>query len=81
MNWQPIETAPYTDHMNQILLAWRLRPISTGWWAIDEDYDTRDGKWWVSPEEGWRADGDSCIPIESGWPTHWMPLPEPPNAS
>lgn len=78
MEWRPIETAPLCDRMNQILLAWRYRPVGTGWWDIDDDYDTRDGKWWVSPREGWRADGDSCIPIEGGWPTHWMPLPPKP---
>lgn len=76
--WQPIETAPPTHSMKQILLAWRHRAVSCGWWDVDEDYHERP-IWWISPEEGWRSDGDMCIPVEDGWPTHWMPLPKPPS--
>lgn len=72
--WLPIETAPATSYTSQILLAWRHRPVSTGWWDFDESYHERP-KGWKSPEEGWRSDGDRCIPVASGWPTHWMPLP------
>lgn len=76
--WQDISTAPNTNHMRQILLAWKHRPVSTGWWDVDEDYSSRP-KAWKSPEEGWRADGDACIPVKSGWPTHWMQPPAPPK--
>lgn len=74
--WQPIETAPHTDHMRQVLLFWPERDVCCGWFDTDEGYVGRP-RWWKSPQCGWRSDGDQCIPINQ--PTHWMPLPDVPS--
>lgn len=67
MKWQPIETAP------------RDGTAVLGYFGLtagDEPPDmavTRyDGKHWVSTEI-------PCEPFDK--PTHWMPLPEPPEVS
>jgi len=65
--WQPIQTAPKSG--KAILLWWSCcKDPAVGRW---ED----DGR-----KEGWRCDGDQCVPKNQNFCTHWMPLPEPPNA-
>lgn len=81
MDWQPIETAPrWTPKPGQnialgrpeMLLGWRgSDTIALGYWepARDENggWDqTGGGRWWS--KNGPYAD-----------PTHWMPLPDPPQ--
>jgi hypothetical protein len=75
MDWQPIETAPM-DGTN-MLLAYRTLGVVLG--HFDRD---GTGDWWVAIS---RPDRPS---IWSQWyldspdgedPTHWMPLPEPPQ--
>lgn len=65
MKWQPIETAPKDG--TKILLGC---PASRGYSGVVEKcywhkWDNGKGKWWdwVTPDK----------------PTHWMPLPTPPE--
>jgi len=67
-DWRPIETAPKDG--SDTLLYWPLagasadRPrIRIGYW--------RDPHGWV-----WQ---DRAVRSYSSFPTHWMPLPEPPQ--
>jgi hypothetical protein len=72
MNWQPIETAPKTDPVE-------MRAICLLGWCPDpgalNDGDIRV-IWWEPRWKGgaWNSDRDL---VEH--PTHWMPLPEPPQ--
>ena len=63
--WRPIETAPKDQH---ILVHWREPPFmgqyEIGWFSGD------DGSWFFG--------FDSQIEVMED-PTHWMPLPEPPE--
>jgi hypothetical protein len=65
MNWQPIETAPREDDL--CILAWC--PDAHGYivvaWQSD---DLVKGGGWFGLED-----------YTLVHPTHWMPLPEPPN--
>lgn len=68
--WRPIETAPKDG--TKVLLFWPQRPpADVGWYALDDLPPKR------ALEEGFRAHGDRCIPPEQ--PTHWRPLPAPPD--
>jgi hypothetical protein len=66
--WRSIDTAPKSENARILLYA--------------AGYDPVIGRWWGS---GWgHSDEDSDIPYGSmddpRWtPTHWMPLPEPPQ--
>ena len=72
-NWQPIETAPKDGE--QIVLAkygW-VYPQTGGkkfvlWWLCDGHWSSRFENW-----------NDGIEPSGLAGPTHWMPLPEPPN--
>lgn len=72
--WQPIETAPRDG--TAVLLyepdCW-MHPVWVAQWE-------RGGTYY---REGWRcfvaADGEEVLHPEK--PTHWMPLPEPPEPS
>ena len=61
--WQPIETAP--DDGYPVLL----------WYA---NYDGMIQGWWFSSPKG-IDDGWETIIGTIGNPTHWMPLPDPPE--
>lgn len=61
--WQPIETAPQDG--TEVLLHCAEGDINVAYW---------DGTWWADTIEG----GD-VTRRGSGEPTHWMPLPEPPQ--
>ena len=71
MKWQPIETAP-EDGTEVLVYVWV---------SLDQKHDMavaawRKGMWDILPIESkgkkrWREFHD---------PTHWMPLPGPPNA-
>jgi len=74
MDWEPIETAPkdrtiilYRPHAR----LWAT--ISTGRWTADE-YNK-------NPRPYWKMDkiGVTINQIRRWKPTHWMPLPVPPE--
>jgi hypothetical protein len=68
--WQPIETAPKPGILDPIL----------GGWGKDVDMIFWDDEPSEGEEEGWRSatNHNGCI-YASVRPTHWMPLPSPPD--
>lgn len=81
--WQPIETAP-TDGTFVWCYA-NGEQFSARWLdecpSAPDDYG-HDAGW--SSKCGWCAPGNSGLRPEYQWPplnqpTHWMPLPEPPE--
>ena len=85
--WQPIETAksyvaaqgkPYASDTAILLLFAGTKPaISVAYW--DEYYaeggaGCTDGVAWIEPVSG------EQVRQHYGLPTHWMPLPPPPEA-
>jgi uncharacterized protein DUF551 len=69
--WQPIETAP-KDGSN-IMLYYPLEGLDKSWERIVFCY-------WSERENNWVWSGRACRTFSRGFqPTHWMPLPEPPN--
>ncbi len=86
MEWQPIETAPKTGRT--ILLGYRnshgnWRTMRGQWFSQEAINET-----WEEPEdceglEGWYETSVEADDVPNCWatePTHWMPLPEAPNA-
>lgn len=76
-NWQPIETAP-KDGTRMVLFCERVvSRIHTGHWFSHEKQTDGVTSWRYS---GWWLDGFqhpfNQPPFE---PTHWMPLPDPPQ--
>ena len=75
MDWQPIETAP-RDGTEFLATHTRLkfvRPYICSWGRCKlqpDGYVANSGKEW------WRAYGQTKLAPR---PTHWMPLPEPPQ--
>jgi hypothetical protein len=77
--WMPIETAPQDG--SQILLWGPCMQISVG-------YFQQHSSW---GEEPWMLTADGCMAIErmsdfgvdyrTASPTHWQPLPSPPEPS
>lgn len=68
--WQPISTAPKIEGMQ--ILGWSVgNGIVIYEWS--DDLGGTGGEWWVAHDtEGWAT---------RGWtPTHWMPMPPPPDA-
>jgi hypothetical protein len=67
--WQSIDTAP----KGKVVLLWGPTDISDNGtitnWKMETGYWIRDG---------WIWDGRSLRPYDVK-PTHWMPLPEPPE--
>jgi hypothetical protein len=74
--WAAIETAPKDG--TQILLYLNVLkiPVRVGHYSNRETYS--HGKL-ESQSEGWTIYGDYFVTIEQNQPTHWMPLPLPPN--
>lgn len=67
MEWQPIETAPRDG--TSIKMRGRYRALSDGpLIEVDGRYDSG------GYTEGWETDRGAHFN-----PTHWMPLPDPPN--
>ena len=63
MEWQPIETAP--EDGTRVLLFKAGRKVCMG------KYVPADWNWCL---EGWKNSNGNFFN-----PTHWMPLPQPPN--
>lgn len=68
-NWRSIDTAP--RNATDVLVTDGYRVYVAGWWQEPGEPD-EDGEWTCYMD----AIEDPRCPIE---PTHWMPLPEPPN--
>ena len=68
MTWQPIETAPKEPWKNVLL--WNGEDLIIGFYRPAFEVA-------VGPHEpeGWLQ----AFTIDRVWPTHWMPLPEPPE--
>lgn len=62
--WQPIETAP-KDGDTEVLIYGALGTIKVAWYS--------GGEW------KWEYDNDMTYGSTVYRPTHWMPLPEPPD--
>ena len=69
--WQPIETAPKGG--STILAYFPLEGCGAGWERIMPVYFHQE----MEPRP-WVFAGRACSSYGSG-PTHWMPLPEPPE--
>ncbi len=68
MSWQPIDTAPKDGTP---ILGWDGRDLAVVYWYA---FEHPGGAWFLSTVDLSGADGLSQ-------PTHWQPLPEPPEAS
>ena len=67
MNWQPIETAPKDGTKIDLWdAAYGCRVVNAKW---DNHYSTGDKSWGRNS-----VDGPFCYE-----PTHWMPIPQPPE--
>jgi hypothetical protein len=75
--WQPIETAP-KDGTEVLLAVGGI--VDTGNWQAESPVGLESGVI-VDPvlPEGWYGLRGLC-PWDGVQPTHWMPLPEPPQA-
>lgn len=74
MEWQPIETAPKDG--KRVL-------ISDGRYVMDAYWSEEASLGQCSRGPAWQVfncDEDCWYSIAVTDPTHWMPLPEPPNA-
>ncbi len=78
MNWQPIETAP-KDGTNILVYDPPSEYYSGGIFIVfwDREYKRSSKTWCVICSE----DGETGSWATISHPTHWMPLPEPPNSA
>jgi hypothetical protein len=72
LEWQPIETAPKDG--TYLLLNTRYSEIVIGWFGKDLNIENYNG-WLYGDGDGYST-GYYYNPIN---PTHWMPLPKPPQ--
>lgn len=76
--WQPIETAPKDGTLVLLTIGTHT---GVGRWAVisrrDTLNDTDDDVAVFDYEFGWRSPNDKRI--NGKQPTHWMPLPQPPE--
>lgn len=70
MNWQPIETAPRDGVF--ILLGYAGSHTSEGRWVGDPSRN----HW---GETGWFETDEDVLCEHPSEPTHWMPIPQPPE--
>jgi hypothetical protein len=73
--WQPIETAPKDEDVDVLLYVPGERALSIGHWE-PEAYATPGDEDSHIPEGWW---GHLLWPVDGPQPTHWMPLPAPPQ--
>ncbi len=66
LEWRPIETAPRDG--TRVILVWGGESING--FFLNNSQSLR-------PWAGWRT--ESMVPAPIGQPTHWMPLPPPPQ--
>ena len=72
IDWQPIETAPKDGTE---ILGVLGATIAVTYWD-DKAYEWREKE---RIHGGWAWNLDECEYMTAWCPTHWMPLPEPPN--
>jgi hypothetical protein len=70
--WQPIETAPRDE--TKVLL-WSDGGAVFGSWRVDKGYASKKPMWLDESYDDFSC-GFASVPLD---PTHWMPLPQPPN--
>jgi hypothetical protein len=68
MDWKPIETCPAHIEQPSLVLVGRKD------WLQPDLAFRRNGQWWSATNH----DGFVFAKLD---PTHWMPLPKPPNGS
>ena len=73
--WQPIETAPKNG---RTILVWN--GLNSGFYTRAQDMGVALWRKQAFPDgqECWCAQ-DCCDGVTTYEPTHWMPLPEPPD--
>ncbi len=71
MKWQPIETAPKDGTV--VILADDSSVYPQGWWRMR--------KGWVFLDTNVEGPDYTNGWVKGYGPTHWMPLPDPPEAS
>ena len=75
MNWMPIETAPQDGTP---ILAWPIfGRVDLAWFGVDLNADAEPPMWLCGDGDGFSV-GYYFTPCA---PTHWMPLPEPPEGA
>lgn len=73
--WKQIETAPKDG--TSILLYSSKEPITEGWFETSLEWGRPCNSW----TNGWETSNGCDVGYNRLYPTHWMPLPPPPNAS
>lgn len=78
-DWQPIATAPKDGTYVMLWGKWEDEAHGFGPWPAY--WDRGDEEWLssVTPQEHLGAGVFKCLYIQE--PTHWMPLPQPPQES
>lgn len=85
--WQPISTAPKDGRKIIVwyLNRYKLPRTVMAEWVTDEEAEAQDSDG-VGLKGGWYEcldnwDDYTALAIYQGEPTHWMPLPPPPEAA
>lgn len=73
MTWMPIETAP-KDGTHIMVWEPTFKSIEFSWWG--NDYNVKDYLGWLCGDGDDWSTGFYHTPIT---PTHWMPMPNPPE--
>ena len=75
MEWQQIDTAPRSTELlvgRYVNTDWRI--CQSGFYFDGGSELNGEPAYWF-----WHCDWDNAGVTDSDGPTHWMPLPEPPN--
>lgn len=75
MKWQPIETAPKDGSVFLAWFPWYGGNVEKCRWDTQR-FAKRPNPYFAPDSERWLG----VRPARENQPTHWMPLPDPPNA-